>query len=382
MKFSDTIGLTSLANKIANNINEGRIAHAQMFVGEDGSEALALARAYVSYILCSDKTDNDSCGKCPACLKMEKLSHPDVHWIFPAAGFGDASGKQGQDQLIAQYQQSWREAMLHHPYLLYQQWLSLSGEEKKKLDIGKVMAEYLFGKMSLKSYEGGMKIAVIWRPELMNAKAANTLLKIIEEPPAKSLFILVSTNVDDVLGTISSRTQITRIPKADNEKFAAWMSEKLQINPQSADTIAFAADGNIGKGLAMAREIGGENEIFVLFRAWMRLCFSRDLAGLKQWINDNSKLSRDLLSGLLQYGLQIVYSSLNVVVRQQEPKLINPAEKEFIKKFAPFVDSERASAYYALFNEAIGDIKWNGNAKIILSDLSFKFMMLLHQKKD
>ncbi len=367
---------------MAANIDAGRIAHAQMFVGEDGSENIALAQAYISYILCSNKVDGNACGQCSSCQKMAKLIHPDVHWIFPAAGLNDsASGKQGADKLMAEYQKLFREALLSNPHMLYHQWLVASGEEKKKLEISKLQAEYLFGKMSLKSYEGGMKVAVIYRPELMNTRAANTLLKIIEEPPAKSLFLFLSNNADEVLGTICSRTQITRVPKADKEKLSSWLIGHLGLNENAADTIAFAADGNVGKAIIMGQELGGENEIFVLFRAWMRLCFSRDLPGLKSWVGDNAKLSRDMLTGVLQYGLQIIYAALNVAVRQQEPKLINPSEREFIKKFAPFVTPENAPAYYQLFNEAIGDIRWNGNAKIILSDLSFKFMMLLHQKR-
>ncbi|MGB0165816.1 MAG: DNA polymerase III subunit delta' [Luteibaculum sp.] len=380
MKFSESIGLENRAKKLSENVSQGRIAHAQMFEGEDGSGILHLALAYISYIFCSNKEGQDACGSCPSCQKMKSLNHPDVHWIFPMS-LSDAKGKPPKEVQMGEAQKIWRETLLKNPYLSYFEWLEALGEEKKRLEINKYAAEYLFKKMALKSYEGGMKVAVIWKPELMNTSAANTLLKIIEEPPAKTLFLLLSEQSDAVLTTIRSRTQISRVPRPEAQELASWLAERINMNTDVANSIAFAAQGNIGRALKMARELGSENELFVMFRAWMRICFSRDLEALRQWIAENSKQSRDVLSGLLQYGLQVIFSALKVHLGQDHPKSVNPVEVEFIGKFAPFVDRDRATKYHTLFNEAIADIMWNGNAKIILGDLSFNFMMLLHQKK-
>ena len=223
MQFDDIIGQEKVKERLINSVKEGRISHAQLFASEPGCGGLPLAVAYAQYINCQNRSDNDSCGQCASCIKFNKLIHPDLHLVYPLALSADV--KKSDDKA-----KEWRTAFLENPYLTLNSWFELLDAENKQAMIGVNESDDILRKLNLTTYEAEYKIMIIWRAEKMNAAAANKLLKILEEPPQKTLFLLVCENEEQLLPTITSRTQLIGIPKiADKDLIAALMLSLIHI---------------------------------------------------------------------------------------------------------------------------------------------------------
>ena len=303
MLFANIVGQQAVKKRLIQAVKEQRISHAQLFLGPQGSGSLPLAIAYACYIACENKQSEDSCGQCPSCIKYQKLVHPDLHFVFPLALLKDI--KTSSDKI-----REWRELVLRNPYITLFEWIENLQAENKQAIIGGEESAEILRKLNLTSYETGYKTVIIWYPEKMNPTAANKLLKILEEPPAKTLFILVCENEDQLLRTITSRTQIVKIPKIKDEDLIKDLCEKYNLNMESAQTITNLADGNYSEALLLVSENENTEQNLLYFQKFMRASLKFDTKAVLAWIDDISKAGRERQKNFISYALHVIRESL------------------------------------------------------------------------
>lgn len=387
MKFSDIPGHSSIKQRLIRSVTTNRVSHAQLFFGHEGYASLALALAYAQYINCRNRTPEDSCGECPSCKKYNKLIHPDLHFLYPVNKTKEIDEKKllSRDFLV-----HWRQFLLENHYVgPLADWYRQIDIEKKQGFISADDADNINQTLAYKAYEAEYKVMIIWLVEKMNQAASNKLLKNLEEPPDKTLFLLITENYELLLKTITSRTLQIKITKPSDDEIAAFLLAHTSLTSEEAYRIAFLADGNLGKALKMSRErsenepgeANGEN--FRLFREWMRKCFrSRNkLAEYDQLLETVSEItgsgSREKQKEFLNYALKMLSASLNYnlgnlhLVRQEGEVL------EFIEKFSAFVHPDNIAKLEEEFNLAIFHIERNTNATLVFIDLSHILMKLL-----
>ncbi len=370
MQFSEVIGLEPVKQMLINNANDGRVSHAQLFLGEEGSGNLPLALAYATYLFCENKGATDSCGQCGACLKIEKLAHPDLHFSFPFVASGGTTA-------CKDVFPTWREALKNNPYLDYNEWLGALGAETKQGAINKEEGLEILKRVSLKAYEGGYKISIIWKPETLNMFSANALLKIIEEPPANTIFLFVANKADEVLPTILSRTQLVKVNRLPVDLLADALEKRFAIATAQARSLAASSEGNYLEASRQLQKNDSELLTFESFRNWMRLCYKADVQGLTDWVEDASKQGRERLKQFIQYALFIARQCiLNHYLGLDKLGVIGE-ELDFVRKFSPFINERNIIDMNSQMDEAYRDIARNANAKIVLLDLSFKTIVLL-----
>ncbi len=358
---------------LINNANDGRVSHAQLFLGEDGSGHLPLAIAYATYLFCSDRQPSDSCGQCSSCLKIAKLAHPDLHFTFP---FVASSGKHSSSK---DYLPIWREAIATNPYMDYNQWLAALGDETKQAAINKEEGSEIINRISLKAYEGGYKISIIWRPETLNISSANILLKIVEEPPANTVFLFVSSKPDDILPTILSRTQLVKINRLPIDVLAKALEERHQIPSEQAYSLAATSEGNYLEASHQLQKSDAEMMTFENFRNWMRMCYkpNENVGNISDWVEVSAKSGREKIKQFIQYALFIARQCILKHYVGEDKLAVRGAELDFVIRFSPFINERNILEMSTCFDEAYRDIARNGNPKIVLLDLSFKTMVLM-----
>ncbi|HYG51262.1 MAG TPA: DNA polymerase III subunit [Flavobacteriales bacterium] len=372
MLFSQIIGQEAVKNRLVRSVHEGRVSHAQLFLGPEGSGSLLLAIAYAQFILCSNKQEHDACGQCPSCMKVKNLSHPDLHFSFPFM----ASEADVSDEVIKKFRECFRE----FPYMNLKYWTAYHADENKQPQIGVKEAAGILNRLSLKAYEGGYKIMVIWMAEYMNAATANKLLKILEEPPEFTVFLLVCENQEGLLPTILSRTQIIKLPRLTDEDVRSFLTNVLKANVETAATIAAVSEGNIVEAHRLLTESQDSSGNLHMFRKWMQVCYKGDVLGMLDWVDEIAAAGRENQKNFLQYGLQIYRQC--VMLHYTSGELVNliGEEREFMQKFAPFVMGQNISQIHEEFNKAFYHIERNGNGKLIFFNLSMKLMRLLKMK--
>jgi DNA polymerase III subunit delta' len=377
MRFADITGNEILKKQLVQSIRSGQIAHAQLFIGPEGSPNLALALAYATFLNCQNCLDGDSCGSCDSCRKNEKLIHPDVNFAFPVS----STSKVAADEAISlSFLSEWRNFVIQDPYNNASGWNSYFGGENKQLNISKKESRQIIRHLSLKSFEGKYKIMIIWLAEYMNASAANTLLKILEEPADNTVFLLVTNDEKKILPTIRSRTQAVRVRPFSDDNIKKMLVENHFIEEDKARQISFLVDGNILEALRLAREV--EDDSHLMFRDWMRLCFLKNMTELVNWTDKYNKLSKVSQKTLLQYGLSMMRESL--IMLSGEPtlsRLMGP-ELEFIKKFIKVLDIEMIEEITLTLNEAFYHLERNANAKILFLDLSLRIIEIFGSAKN
>lgn len=375
MLFADIPGLTELKDKLRSNIQRNKIPHAQLFVGEEGSAALALAIAYAQYAQCKDPSE-DSCGACASCKQFHSLQHPDLHFAFPVAKTKSSSDKPTSDEFL----NDWRNTLTVNPYLLYIEWLSVIGVENKQAQLSVYQASKIAGKLQLKSYSGGLKVLILWMPEKLNNAAANKLLKLIEEPEGKTLIIMVTHHEENVLGTIRSRCQAVNVPPVNLEALQAFVETKNQTAVASA-LIAGLAQGQPGLALRALQNPQWLQEDATRFTQWVRVSFQRKVQGMIDWSDETSSLGRERLKSFLHFALDGFEQALsyNYGAHQNDPFAISGIDFKF-EKFAPFVHNLNIIEISEHINQAIYEIERNLNPKIVLLDLSFQIARALNVK--
>lgn len=371
MKFSEVVGQQKLKDKLTDNVNHGRIAHAQIFHGNSGNGSLALAIAYAQYILCENKTDNDSCGLCPSCVKIATLTHPDLHFSFPVnkSKFCDITSSDGDiisDSLISK----WRETILNSSpvgYFSERDWYNnIELTKNAQGNIGKPEATEIIKKMAYKSFLGGYKIVIMWLVERMNETAANALLKLFEEPAEKTLFIFIAETKDTILKTILSRAQLTTIPPIDIKSVNNYVDNKFGINEKN-NVIARISQGNILKTNELLNNVIDKDDNFELFTTLMRRCFFVDYLGLIEWAEGASLMGRESQKEFFEYSLKILRDSYMLSIGMGIISYTYGSEYDFIKKFAPYVHYKNIESLIKEFEKAFYDLSRNGNNKIIFT---------------
>ena len=384
MLFKEIIGQEATKAQLRQAVREGRIPHAQLFTGISGIGKLQLALAYAQYLNCPNRTDEDSCGRCPTCLQYQHLQHPDLHFVFPIV-------KTDSTDTCNDFLEPWRKIILEKHYFDLDDWHAALGVETKQSMIYEKESGEILRKLSLKAYGDGYKIMIIWQPEKMNAATANKLLKILEEPAPKTVFLLVSEHPEQMLATILSRVQTIRIPRLETETIAEALVRRGIAASRTTD-IARIANGSFLAALKKAGE-SEENQqelrdFVALFRDAYTVGVLRDpqkkyesLKHLRQWSLDMAATGREKQKHFLQYAQQQVRENFIRNVGQPELNYQMEEERNFSVKFAPFIHSGNVEAIMNQLDLAERQIEQNGNAKMIFFDLCLQMIILIKKPR-
>lgn len=378
MEFSEILGQTHLKNHLMKSTDNGRISHAQLFIGKEGTGTLPIAIAYAQYILCKGSNDEESCK-----IKCSKLMHPDLHFAFPVATNETVKSRPVSNLFLDE----WRNFVALNPYGNLFEWLQSIGVENKQGQIGVDEAEEIVKALKLKSYEGGYKIMIVWMADKMHASASNKLLKLLEEPPEKTVFILIAENEDQIISTIKSRCQVLHFPLLSENDIVKGLIEIEGTDPPIAEQIAIQADGDFNKALHLLHNDTSDEQFEQWFITWVRAAFKAKgnaavIQLLIEWSDTISKTGRETQKRFLTYCLQFFRQALLLNYNAESLVFLQPKTPNFnLENFAPFVHSGNIIEIDKELNEAIYHIERNGNAKIILLDLSIKLTRLLHAKE-
>ena len=384
MLFREIIGQEATKQQLRQTVREGRIPHAQLFTGISGIGKLQLALAYAQYLNCPNRTESDSCGTCPTCLQYQHLQHPDLHFVFPIVG---------SDETCDSFLEQWRQIILDKHYFDLEEWHKALNVETKQSMIYEKESGEILRKLSLKPYGDGYKVMIIWQPEKMNTTTANKLLKMLEEPPAQTVFLLVSEHPEQLLTTIQSRVQTIRIPRLEADTIATALMQK-GIDATKANDIARIANGSYLAALKKSDE-SEENQqelrdFIALFRDAYTVGVLKDpvkkfesLKRLKQWSLDmaDSKVGREKQKHFLQYAQQQVRENYIRNIGQPDLNYQMEDERNFSVKFAPFIHDGNVEGIMDQLDLAERQIEQNGNAKIIFFDLCLQMIVLIKKPK-
>lgn len=374
MFFRDVIGQDITKKRLIQEVNEGRIPHAQIICGAEGVGKLPLALAYARYISCTNRKPEDACGVCPSCVKFNKLVHPDLHFMFPIIKNAKTK-KEVCDDYIAE----WRQLVINSPYFNLNHWLNEIQAENSQALIYAKESDEILRKLSLKSSEGGFKISIIWLPEKMHQVCANKLLKLLEEPPEKTIFLLVSENTEMILPTILSRTQRLNIPKIDASCIANTLQQKYGILESDSHSIAHMANGNFIKALE-AIHLNEEKQLFFeLFVNLMRLSYQKKIREMKLWSEEVAVMGREKQKNLLEYCQSMIRENFIFNLKQKELTYMTANEENFASRFSPFVNERNIIGIMDELSKAQQHIEQNVNAKMVFFDFSLKMIVLLKQ---
>jgi DNA polymerase-3 subunit delta' len=378
MQFKKIIGQKDVIERFIQTVQKNRISHAQLLNGPEGTGKLQLAIAYAQYISCNQRTEKDSCGVCPSCKKYEKLIHPDLHFVYPVVRTKKFD-KPVSDNFITE----WRDFLLNKDKLNLNIWLEKMGNENSQAGIFAHESSEIIRKLSLKTFEAEYKIMIIWLPEKMNPASANKLLKMIEEPPSKTLFLLVSDFPEQIINTIRSRSQFIKIPRIDDESVVQHLIWTHKLEKEKAMHIAKISNGNLFKALDLLQAGEIEKYNFKMYVEIMRLCYSAKVIEITTWVDEICKLSRERQKNFISYALRMfrenyILNSMNG--NSTDLNGLNDEEKGFSAKFFNFIHSNNISGISQEFNLAYKHIERNGTGKIIFLDLLLKLVKLLRVK--
>jgi DNA polymerase-3 subunit delta' len=376
MKFSDISGREKVKARLIRSVTENRVSHAQLFLGPEGSGKLAMALAYAQYLNCTQRTPADSCGTCPSCIKYEKLIHPDLHFIYPVAKTKDVE-KPLSKLFIAQ----WRDMVFKRSAVFNQiDWYQQIGLENKQGIINTDDCNEIIRSLSYKSYESDYKVMVIWMVEKLFHAAAPKILKILEEPPDKTLFILIAEQSDLILPTILSRTQLVKFDRRSDLELTEALMKRTKCSEEAARKVMYVADGNLNKAIKIIESGETDQADFELFRSWMRLCFKRDIQEIFALSAEFQKLGRERQKRFFGYCLKATrFCILNQFDNQQNVRA-EGEELEFIRNFSPFINKANVELLDNAFNEGHYHIERNGSANIIFADISLNMLSWLRMK--
>lgn len=376
MKFSNVIGQSEVKEKLRHAYNEGRIAHALMFLGPEGNAALPLALAFAQYVSCPNKTEDDSCGNCPTCRKISSLQFADMFFTFPFFNKSEGSDKK---TICDDWMKDWREHIAENPYTNLDQWRDRLTKENKQLHISVYEAGKILQNLVLKSFEGGYKFQIIWMAEFLKPETANKLLKIIEEPPANTLFLMVANSVENILPTILSRVQTIHVPRIEDEEIISALVAR-NIEAAKAAEIAHFAHGDWNKAHQLSSAENPDEYYAQQFQTWMRMCYKKVVPWLIKWSDEMHQLTREEQKHFLSYALDQIRQNLVLNYTGNEIVRLNKSERDFSDKFSPFINDLNAEDLMEEITEAHNDVSRNAYSKIVFADLSMKVHYLLVKK--
>ena len=378
MRFADITGQEDLKRHLVQSVDAGRISHAQLFTGQAGAGALTLAVAYVQYLCCRHRRGGDSCGECPDCKQIAALAHPDLHLVFPVNKQGKKSGEvMRSDEFLPLFRGLFAE---RGGYFSAQDWYD-------RLDLGKTLkgmiaareADDIIRKLSFKSFEADYKTMLIWLPEAMNEEAANKILKILEEPWEKTLFLLISEQPERLLPTIISRTQEVAVPRIAPDVLERAAQERGVTDPVKARNIARLAGGDL---VELQHLVAGESdalrkENFELFCGLMRLSYNDRHLELVTWAEEAAQLSREQQRAFLRDASRLLRESYMLHAGINEISYLWGEELAFCSKFAPFVGSQNIEPLIAEIECALAQISQNGNPTIVFTHFALSVSKMI-----
>ena len=382
MLFSEILGHNHIKNHLQESALKGRIPHAQLFVGPEGTGTLAMAIAYAQYIICSN-VGYENEGENTACnLKFSHLSHPDLHFIYPTVSTEDVKTKPKSIDFI----QDWRQFLTENNYGGLFDWYKLLGVQNKQGEIRVDDAQEILKTLALKSFEGGYKIMIIWMADKMNIAASNKLLKLLEEPTDKTVFILISENEEDIIQTIRSRCQVLHFNALPEVEIVNALMSTRNIDEKMAKKIAHQSQGNYNKALQILNEDNDELPFEKWFVDWVRAAFrakgnAAAIQDLITWSEQIATLGREAQKKFLNFCIEMFRQAMLLNYKADQLVYIEPTVEKFkLENFAPFVNGNNINEIFTELSDAIYHIERNGNAKIILTDLSIKLTRLIHRK--
>ena len=372
MFFKDIIGQEETKQRLIQSVKDGFVPHARLISGQEGTGTFPIALAYARYLHCTDRQENDACGTCPSCQKFNKLSHPDLHFVFPIVN------KKGKTNTVCDdFLSQWREFALDNPYFNLSSWLTYISAENSQGVIYTREADEILRKLSLKAYESEYKIMIIWLPEKMHEAAANKLLKLLEEPPENTIFLLVSEDSENVIGTIRSRAQSIPVFPITKEDITQAIAEKYELPADDAALVAHLANGSFLKAIEII-DTTEEIEIFLeLFITIMRNSWKRDIKNIKAKADYFASLGRDKQKGFLAYAQGLIRENFIGHLQLPEINYMNRKEAEFSKNFSTYVNERNVIDFMDELALAERHIEQNVNPRMVFFDISVKIAVLL-----
>ncbi len=382
MDFSEVIGQQHIKSHLTNTVKNGRIPHTQLFIGKTGSGILSLALSYAKEILChSSQKDSEAYQNCAN--KISKLSHPDLHFVYPVNTSIDIKKNPVSDNFSSE----WREFVLKNPYASLFDWLQFIGIENKQGNISRHEAVDILKKISLKPYEGGYKVMIIWMAEKMNIECANKILKLVEEPPEKTVLLLLAEEEEKVLGTIQSRCQKLHIPLLSENDILSELINNHQLTENKAKKISHQANGDFNRALQIIANDSNDEYFEKLFVFWVRTAFSAKknknaINDLMEWSESIAKEGRETKKKFLSFCLELFRQAMLKNYKADSLLYFESHDGNFsLEKFAPFVHQNNIYEITQALEEAEYHVERNGNAKIIFTDLSIQLTRLIHKKE-
>lgn len=372
MRFQDIPGLQATKQQLIQAVKDDSVAHAQLFLGNEGSANLAMALAFATYLNCENRGEEDACGTCASCVKMAKHVHPDLHFVYPTA----ATPKiKREDATSDKFLKEWREFLLQSPYGNVTDWSFHFGWENKQVIIPRMESRNIIRKLALKAFEGTFKVMIIWQPELMNVNAANGILKILEEPPEKTIFLMVSNDANKLLTTITSRTQMLRIPAFSDEDILQALGE---MDETVASRATYMAEGNLRLAHKLAES--AEDELADDFKSWMRHCYNWDFQAMTKMAERFQKGGKEHQKNFLSSGGKVMRDTLINQFDVADLVRVPDSERDFIEKFGKVFDAQKISKVVPELEKAHYHIERNGNPKIVFMDLSLTLAKIARSK--
>jgi len=370
MLFSQVIGQKDLKTHLINEINHDKVGHAQMFIGKPGYGGLPLALAFVQYLFCENKKKSDSCGECISCCKVQKLQHPDLSFSFPSV---QQISKVSNKLLL-----EWREQVLETPYFDLNTWIKKIDTKERRPIISTDEGAEIIRKLALKSYEGGHKVLLMWMPEEMNTACANKLLKILEEPPKKTVFILVAESSEKILQTIISRTQIVTVPRIKTDPMSAFLQSEKKVTSGITESISARVDGDLIEAVELLIGNEGLDENKTLFVGLMRVCYKKNVLGMMLWAESVAATSNEHQKVFLKYALHMFRQSMLRNYTKDHLTKVSKEEDEFLQNFAKFITGNNIVDFMKTFNNGHYHLERNANSKILFTNLCFQVMRYIH----
>jgi len=371
MQFKEIIGQEKIKQQLVQTVKENRVSHAQLFLSPIGSGALPIAIAYAQYVNCLDKKEEDSCGICSSCRKFERLIHPDLHFSYPFF-------PKGKEDTSQNYIDEWRNMIMQDLYFDMDIWRSKLDAGNKQPNIPISECHDIIRKLSYKAFEAETKVLIMWLPEYLD-KSGNALLKLIEEPPANTLFILVAQSQDQILTTILSRTQIVKIPKLAGAEVSGYLLQNSALNENQATEYAFLSDGNLIEAKALAADLQSDSS--GAFTSWLRMGYGNKVPDLVDFTEEAAKWGRENQKNFLKYGVNYLRECCLIISGAEELVKLPPLTLETAKKLSENVLTlPMAEAIIAELEKAHYHIERNANPKILFLDVSLQLVKIIKFK--
>lgn len=374
MLFKEVVGQDEIKDRLRREADEGRVAHALLFYGPEGCGKLPVALAFARYLLCNQPHDGEPCNACNSCRMTARWAHPDLHFVFPVVKYKDAA-----HSVSDVYLPEWRKQLGENVYFGLDEWLEDMQAGNQQAMIYSAESDAIQKKLSLKSNQGGKKVMIIWLPEKMNLECANKLLKLLEEPPAETHFLLISERLEAVLPTIVSRAQCIGMKGLSEDEIAGALMLRNACDSDTARRVAHTANGNLIAAQQLLRSNADQNLFFDLFVILMRLSYQRKIKDLKKWSEQIAALGREKQKNFLAYSQKLIRENFIYNFRQPDLNYETMEEENFSRNFARFINERNVIHIMDELSLAQRDIEQNGNPKFVFFDFALKMIVLLIQ---